>query len=397
MRTLHALPLLVCLAFAMHAFAIITPPEEEEAQLATANEMAANAAGEFKRLPGKGDVGEGDNCDLAQEVVKQQQEIASNLCDGHTHEVKETATKIKEKDSRIKELGNKLKKKSTTKTAVAQVPEGTEIETEQELNEQALLKKVAEKDAKISKLQADLKKQVRPSSPIANDLPYNLTAWSKHPSGRVYNTYGPCKTGLTPNLLTPEQATQCKGQGGLKRDVLCTSCYTHKIFQPVFANIKTGRCNAWPKLVYKKLLPSETIKGKMTTTSAQEHLHVHVEPSQTRCTALDICAGTVAPDVKNIICVKWGLARDVWKFWSLNDREAKRHFRPMLGDWSRVEARCRWSKQTACRNGECAVKKEVKCIEVCKFSQHSLRTKCSRKLCKGRFGALACRFTAMMS
>lgn len=116
----------------------------------------------------------------------------------------------------------------------------------------------------------------------------------------------------------------------------------------------------------------------------------------------------------NTLCTKWGILSD-WFDLRLLDAEsdAYKHFKPVLGTLARAVARCEVVKYTACRNGDCAVKKSVKCREVCQYHMDGGWKKaaamtdkqlwpknwknCRTDLCKAPYGAIACNAIAMMA
>ena len=103
------------------------------------------------------------------------------------------------------------------------------------------------------------------------------------------------------------------------------------------------------------------------------------------------------------------------------DSPAHKHFKEAQGRQNIAVVRCLVAKHSACREGQCAVKKSVKCHSVCKrdaldynpntaTSNPSLTKDCGavgKKLCEGHytdadgkkqsFGAMACREIAMMA
>jgi len=65
-------------------------------------------------------------------------------------------------------------------------------------------------------------------------------------------------------------------------------------------------------------------------------------------------------------------------------------------------ARCELVKYIACRNGQCAVRKDVKCLEICNWNRRDVGLgklfdsgSCDKKLCAKPYGGIACREVAM--
>ena len=100
---------------------------------------------------------------------------------------------------------------------------------------------------------------------------------------------------------------------------------------------------------------------------------------------------------------------------------AHKHFKEAQGKWGYGVVRCLVTKHTACRQGNCAVKKHVQCHSVCKRVGENYNGKIDeyvpgltkdcgevgKELCKGNYtdangtthhyGAIACRNVAMMA
>ena len=129
------------------------------------------------------------------------------------------------------------------------------------------------------------------------------------------------------------------------------------------------------------------------------------------CTGLDTNR-PASPVSKATLCIKQGLVNIMLEVKKLPKASPEyKHFAPALGGkWDMVVSRCQVIKYTACREGDCAVNKNVKCLEVCKYvgpgpAKHK---DCSKALCNGLwrttssgvkvpFGALACQNAAMMT
>ena len=85
--------------------------------------------------------------------------------------------------------------------------------------------------------------------------------------------------------------------------------------------------------------------------------------------------------------------KQLLKRMSLTDAEAKKHFAPLIkAKGGRFWTYCRAWKQVVCQGINCRVKKEVTCAKVCSNNGKN----CSEKYCKGRFGAMACKESAMV-
>ena len=123
------------------------------------------------------------------------------------------------------------------------------------------------------------------------------------------------------------------------------------------------------------------------------------------------------------ICTKGGIVKQVLKVSSLEDAAARKHFAPLTkgSSFGSMEAHCRAWKQVVCRGRACRVKKHVKCVKACRWQwrgpakqcplRHMARLpgfgsvwnkkcyvkwkRCSPKYCKGRYGAMACKESAM--
>merc|ERR1711871_810021 len=96
------------------------------------------------------------------------------------------------------------------------------------------------------------------------------------------------------------------------------------------------------------------------------------------------------------LCTKAALVKQLLKHRSLTDAEAKKHFAPLIKAIGGLfVAYCRAWKQVVCQGNTCRVKKEVTCAKACSWSKASA-SNCSEKYCKGRFGAMACKESAMV-
>lgn len=118
------------------------------------------------------------------------------------------------------------------------------------------------------------------------------------------------------------------------------------------------------------------------------------------------------------LCTKGGIVKQALTVGSLKDAAARKHFAPLAkgSQFGKVEAHCRAWKQVVCEGRTCRVKKDVKCVKVCRYyvpwGRHQdlcpLKVKvpgdpfaydkecyakwarCDGAYCKGRYGAMAC-------
>jgi len=111
-----------------------------------------------------------------------------------------------------------------------------------------------------------------------------------------------------------------------------------------------------------------------------------------------------APDHPNKVCTKVSKSKAVLRVKRILDREARKHFESVQGLHNAAVAICSIWKQTVCIGVKCNVKKEVKCMDVCplwKFPNLYFPAKCGSRtgkdLCAGKYGALACKESAMMA
>jgi len=103
------------------------------------------------------------------------------------------------------------------------------------------------------------------------------------------------------------------------------------------------------------------------------------------------------------------------------DSPVHKHFKEAQGAHNKAVVRCLVAKHSACREGQCAVKKSVQCHSVCKRKKYDYNKETGirnpshtkdcgavgKKLCEGHytdadgkkqsFGAVACREIAMMA
>lgn len=95
------------------------------------------------------------------------------------------------------------------------------------------------------------------------------------------------------------------------------------------------------------------------------------------------------------LCTKAGHLKQLLRIDALKDATARKHFAALRpGSWqSNMEAHCRAWKQAVCQGRTCRVKKNVKCLKVCrrKLATGYFVDKCSSKYCEGQFGAMVCK------
>ena len=127
------------------------------------------------------------------------------------------------------------------------------------------------------------------------------------------------------------------------------------------------------------------------------------------------------------LCTKAALVTQKLKVAALEDAEARKHFAPLAeGSFDGLMvASCRAWKQVVCQGRTCRVKKDVRCVKACRFGGYSLAKEfpikegkgkglnprllkypydqkryrewqqCGKKYCEGRYGAMACKESAM--
>jgi len=139
----------------------------------------------------------------------------------------------------------------------------------------------------------------------------------------------------------------------------------------------------------------------------------------TTCTELDKSHKDASPLSKATLCTKSGTFTALFAVRKLKvGSHEYEHFKSTLGGVknSKVIVKCTVAKYTACRNGECAVSKTVRCADVCKHSgiHGSIRRgntegkDCNPALCGGvwkttakgaqvPYGTLACMNIAAMA
>jgi len=118
------------------------------------------------------------------------------------------------------------------------------------------------------------------------------------------------------------------------------------------------------------------------------------------CTDLDVNSYGVDPGNNNILCVKGVLSRTELAVRAFANETIRNHFWPTTRTRGVATAYCAVYKQTACRTANyvmsCKVRKEVKCVKVCKGSDEGCQGDISESACDGEFGPIACKKAALM-
>lgn len=159
---------------------------------------------------------------------------------------------------------------------------------------------------------------------------------------------------------------------------LCTSCRPDDAFEMTHARSRAGVCR--PVAAFGRNI-------------------------RIRCRALDQNGWQASPSDKNKLCVKFGVITHL--FFPQLKKDG-----PEVFNWfkrglskrgkfvnSHAIARCTLAKYIACRNGQCAVRKEVKCLEICNWRLRGGlafdKKSCDKKLCARPYGSIACSEVAM--
>lgn len=158
----------------------------------------------------------------------------------------------------------------------------------------------------------------------------------------------------------------------------CTSCLPGAAFEMVHARSRAGKCRPKHK------------------------------PVMIRCRALDHNGWQASPTATNKLCVKYGVVDHLFFPQRKDGSKVYNWFASGLSKRGKyVEkhaiARCELVKYIACRNGQCAVRKDVKCLEICNWilgrdvghGKLFDRRSCDKKLCAKPYGGIACREVAM--
>lgn len=102
----------------------------------------------------------------------------------------------------------------------------------------------------------------------------------------------------------------------------------------------------------------------------------------------------------NFICTKVSTLKTLFKVYRIQNATIASHFKSVAGHHNGAVALCNVWKQTVCRSGKCAVKKEVTCQTVCKH-KHDAKVidveACDDTKCNGEFGGIACTPVAVMA
>jgi hypothetical protein len=111
------------------------------------------------------------------------------------------------------------------------------------------------------------------------------------------------------------------------------------------------------------------------------------------CTQLDGNFDLVGINIPHFVCTKIAKIAAGFKGYRIatTDTATRDHFASVAGHHDVVVAKCNVWKQTVCRIGHCAVKKEVKCATICKATDVPGGTSdCDDSKCAPPYGAMAC-------
>jgi len=177
----------------------------------------------------------------------------------------------------------------------------------------------------------------------AKVLPYNSTHVDENPKnnpGKHVNDR-PDGDGILANCLTQTSIINNKGEKKTNYHT-CTSCKPGTVFQMIYAKSRAGNCQ------------KPTMNPAVSCTNAEKD-------------SWDVSWH------KNdqIMCTKYAMFHSKVKVRSSGGK-AKVHFHPVTkmnkGFTSGLAlARCQGWKTVSCNKGKCAVKKEVNCIDVCRY------------------------------
>jgi len=185
---------------------------------------------------------------------------------------------------------------------------------------------------------------------------------------------------------TPSNA-HCASAVSPGNNKCCTSCKQGYVFAMKFHNNRTGRC-----------LHAEPVAQIVCSKLGSDSASAVVEAKDVVCTKViesrqALRIGPGQDDLKLGIQPLTGLRKEAYKSSKIHN------YNGLDNNW--VVARCRVRKETVCQKSQCQVRKEIKCISVCKMTRWAtpptyIAASCDEALCSGDLASMACRQATMM-